>query len=856
MKQSPVLLLLLASFAISRIAATAAPGPVACWTFDDTGDAINGVGTSPTPGHLLGHPSRVAGVLGKALRLDGATQGVEIAHVAALRPAAQITLSAWVLPTELSGNRTIYRKEDGEERTLFAFQDGGSHLSLGLNLGGKYVEFDAKIAAAAFLDEKWHLVTATYDGAFMKIYRDGQQIADGQTVQLQPASGPIATGGNAPLYLGVTTGHSEHFRGFLDDVRLYDRALTAGEIAALYAEGEAKAPEAARLLFATAGADMVTAHAPKALAQALRKRIPVTVTYAGGNLDFTQSAPGVLQNRTGDLVTEIQYEYDASMHALRYQVIFTNNGSAPISGITLEPLQLRFVTAPPEVRPRVRYFTGSFHYDGTYPPRAFQEVERVFMGNDHSKPLEIAGSPFDYVPMIQFAVGPDTALSGFTAAFEWSGPFKYEAGWDTYSFTGEPLSDFHLNGSMALGPFTVAPGKTVAAPRVHLVFFEGNGWTPLENATRRYISERVAYRADGKAHVNKVTYDHWFGIHAGFDLPDMMRQAKRASELGCEYFCVDASWYGKCAFGASGKGEWDQPDPVKFPGGKADFKKLSDYVRGLGMGFGIWHQVETRNGAGPNLDFNVEGDRSIMLETMRNWIKEYHLTWMRWEMAGGGDLNYINHYHEIMAALTHEFPDLNIECCLGGGTRFDLGMIRYCTSTWLSDHTANADVSRFNQTGALHFWPSHLLNLAVRVHRKTGDTEATAYNLISRMPGALSFNGDIAQWSPEATQRMRALVDACKSVRQFQSQPVFYPLPQPRNPRDWDAVCFGDGTGEAQVLYAFRMEGPEQQWVKVPDAKGLWSLVMSSDANVKIEPSGDGFLLSMPSNTAAVWIRK
>ena len=262
MKQSPVLLLLLASFAISRIAATAAPGPVACWTFDDTGDAINGVGTSPTPGHLLGHPSRVAGVLGKALRLDGATQGVEIAHVAALRPAAQITLSAWVLPTELSGNRTIYRKEDGEERTLFAFQDGGSHLSLGLNLGGKYVEFDAKIAAAAFLDEKWHLVTATYDGAFMKIYRDGQQIADGQTVQLQPASGPIATGGNAPLYLGVTTGHSEHFRGFLDDVRLYDRALTAGEIAALYAEGEAKAPEAARLLFATAGADMVTAHAP------------------------------------------------------------------------------------------------------------------------------------------------------------------------------------------------------------------------------------------------------------------------------------------------------------------------------------------------------------------------------------------------------------------------------------------------------------------------------------------------------------------------------------------------------------------------------------------------------------------
>jgi hypothetical protein len=31
---------------------------------------------------------------------------------------------------------------------------------------------------------------------------------------------------------------------------------------------------------------------------------------------------------------------------------------------------------------------------------------------------------------------------------------------------------------------------------------------------------------------------------------------------------------------------------------------------------------------------------------------------------------------------------------------------------------------------------------------------------------------------------------------------------------------------------------------------------MSSDANVKIKPSGDGFLLSMPPRTASVWIRK
>ncbi|MCL5099425.1 MAG: alpha-galactosidase, partial [Candidatus Omnitrophica bacterium] len=387
-----------------------------------------------------------------------------------------------------------------------------------------------------------------------------------------------------------------------------------------------------------------------------------------------------------------------------------------------------------------------------------------------------------------------------------------------------------------------------------LVFFEGNGWTQLDNAQKRYIRERIAYKANGRPNYNKVTYDHWFGIHSGFDFNEMMRQAKRAAELGCEYFCLDAGWYGIGAFGASGKGQWDEPDPVKFPNGTADLKRLSDYCRSLGMGFGIWHQVETRNGAGPSMDMATEDGRADALKTLRKWCTEYGLTWMRWEMVGSGGLEYINGYHQVMDTLTREFPDLNIECCSGGGTRFDLGMVQYCTSTWLSDHTANPEVCRFNQTGALRFWPAYFLNLAVRVHRNTGDQEAYAHNLISRMVGAPSFNGDIAQWSPQATARIRKLVDAYKNIRHLQSQPVLFPLPQPRSPRDWDVVVFGDGTGPGQLLYAFRMEGKDKVFVGVPSAPGEWKLVMSS-ADARIEPAHDGFLLSLPPNSSAVWRR-
>ena len=48
------------------------------------------------------------------------------------------------MPTDLSSYREIFRKEDGDQRILFSYQDNGAILSLGLNING-YVEFDAKI---------------------------------------------------------------------------------------------------------------------------------------------------------------------------------------------------------------------------------------------------------------------------------------------------------------------------------------------------------------------------------------------------------------------------------------------------------------------------------------------------------------------------------------------------------------------------------------------------------------------------------------------------------------------------------------------------------------------------------------
>jgi hypothetical protein len=65
----------------------------------------------------------------------------------------------------------------------------------------------------------------TFDGKAMKFYADGEKI--GATTK---ASGALDTGGEAPSYIGSYKGTGEFFKGGIDDVRLYNRALSAGEI--------------------------------------------------------------------------------------------------------------------------------------------------------------------------------------------------------------------------------------------------------------------------------------------------------------------------------------------------------------------------------------------------------------------------------------------------------------------------------------------------------------------------------------------------------------------------------------------------------------------------------------------------
>ena len=172
----------------------------------------------------------VKGKLGQAVVLDGTSQTIKIPHYDKLKPSAEITISAWIKPTECTDSwREIYRKEDGEARHLLAIgkTSGVFGLWCGLGIDGKYVERGAALAASGLTDGEWHCLAATYDGSSITFYADGKQIGKAAV------KGPMDTAGSSPAYIGSSGGSGEFFPGGIDDVRIYDRALSADEIKAL-----------------------------------------------------------------------------------------------------------------------------------------------------------------------------------------------------------------------------------------------------------------------------------------------------------------------------------------------------------------------------------------------------------------------------------------------------------------------------------------------------------------------------------------------------------------------------------------------------------------------------------------------
>jgi hypothetical protein len=210
-----------ATTAAAAGAAVTPTGLVAAFSFDEGGGTIaaDASGNGNT-GTVSGAAWTTGGRNGGALSFDGESDYVTVVETASLDLSTAATVEAWVYPTASSGSRAIVAKERN---------GGGFPYGLETNAGvpAGYVKAGSTVTAAAttaVAAGTWTHLALAYDGAYVRLYVNGALAAS------EAASGSLAAS-NDPMRIGGDVTWAEWFEGRIDDVRVYSRALTAGEVA-------------------------------------------------------------------------------------------------------------------------------------------------------------------------------------------------------------------------------------------------------------------------------------------------------------------------------------------------------------------------------------------------------------------------------------------------------------------------------------------------------------------------------------------------------------------------------------------------------------------------------------------------
>jgi hypothetical protein len=198
-------------------------------------------------GTISGATWTVSGKYGNALTFNGSNALVTVSNAASLQLTSAMTLEAWVFPTTVDSawRDVIYKGDDNYY--LMAMSNNSSHPVAGTILGGVYAE---AIGPNALTTNTWAHLAATYNGATVRLYVNGVQVAS------RTQSGTIASSTN-PLQIGGDSIYGQYFAGRIDEVRIYNRALSVTEIQSdmnspLITPPDAQAPSAPGNLVATA----------------------------------------------------------------------------------------------------------------------------------------------------------------------------------------------------------------------------------------------------------------------------------------------------------------------------------------------------------------------------------------------------------------------------------------------------------------------------------------------------------------------------------------------------------------------------------------------------------------------------
>ncbi len=227
-------LIYLISFVLMlSIAGNASAELVAYWTFDEgSGDIVYDSSGNDNNGTING-AEWDAGKYGNALLFNAQDNYVEVPTSDSLEIDTIVSIAAWINWIDAGdGWQGILSKGTmdgpGENYSLFVNKDGRYfHFVLALDVG----RVQQNSPNNSVVPNEWLHVCCTWDGSVTRIYINGEMAMEmAQVAKIIPSK--------LPLRIGHRDGSSHYWNGIIDEVRIYDHALTEAEILAAMEGGE------------------------------------------------------------------------------------------------------------------------------------------------------------------------------------------------------------------------------------------------------------------------------------------------------------------------------------------------------------------------------------------------------------------------------------------------------------------------------------------------------------------------------------------------------------------------------------------------------------------------------------------
>ena len=464
------------------------------------------------------------------------------------------------------------------------------------------------------------------------------------------------------------------------------------------------------------------------------------------------------------LIVRLRYTIFRDEPVIARSALLRNDGAAPLTLTRAASLNLDL----PDADYEMIAFTGAWARERT-PQR-----QPLHPGIQQIESLRGASGPY-FSPNAIIA-RPDTnedAGEAFALAFVYSGNFDLHAEVDTYGATRLQLG---------INPFGFAwrldPGETFQTPEA-LLGYTDHGLNALSQTFHRIVLDHLQRPAWARRE-RPVLINNWEATYFDFTEDRLLDLAALAAKAGIGLFVLDDGWFGARTSDRAGLGDWIA-NPDRLPDGIAGIARR---INALGMDFGLWFEPEMVNEdsdlyrAHPDWVIATPGRaRSVyrhqyvlnfanphvvdaIYAQMHAILSDANVAYVKWDMnrfiteafdathgaERQGELmhRYILGVYALYERLFAAFPELIIEGCASGGSRFDYGILAYSPQVWASDDTDAVERLAI-QYGTSYFFPVATMGAHVSItpNHQTGRSESLAMRAAVAMFGTFGYEMDL-----------------------------------------------------------------------------------------------------------------